>query len=304
MLIADTNEYHPLENAEVYRDSREPDGTNHPVVIMRVCYSITHIDLAYARSAHLARQAGLHIGHYAYLVAGVDAGAQGRFFAHLVKNTRGFLPGDSIWCDDEEGSGNQAPRVLQFLDAVHQSLHEPAAADGTYSGAAFWQAHLGSLPSNLNRWVAAYGAADPRLPGEDLWQFTDSRNVPGVVGPCDASIYKGTLEQFLTMVGAKAPAPSGKFLEDDMQQLVPGSRLALVWSDGAKTIRISSDAPAATPVPWHIAWYTEDSNSRGDCVVGTVDEPKIPGGRGCIVHRDDKPGDPSAEYQLSVVPST
>lgn len=305
MLIADTNEFHELADGDQYKNSREPDGTNHPVIIMRATYSITHIDLAYARSMKRAREAGLHVGHYAYMVANVDAAAQGHFFAHVVAATRGFNVGDSIWCDDEEGSGNQSPRVQAFLKAAHDALQSvPKEAEGAYSGAAFWQAHLGSLPTGVNRWVAAYGQSDPHLPSEDLWQFTDNQNVPGVAGPCDASIYKGTLSQFLSMIGATPSKPKTRLLEDNMQSLAPASRLAYPFDDEAKTIRFVTDAPAGSEVPGHIAWYTADSNSHFKLVVGSTIEVGIPGGRGAMIHRDDAPGDPTAQYQFNFITST
>jgi hypothetical protein len=304
MLIADTNEFHPLVDAVAYRDSREADGTNHPIIIMRVSYSITHIDLAYARNVRAARAAGLLIGHYGYMVAGADAAAQGKFFAHIVATTAGFKPGDTIWCDDEEGLDNQTDRAVQWLVAARGVLHDHGQDEGVYSGSNFWVAHLGSLPSGLNRWVAAYSPVDPKLAGEDLWQFTDARDVPGVSGPCDASIYKGTVDDWLKMIGASTSS-SGTFLEDStMQQLAPGTRLPFVWPDGAKTLRFSTDAPAGKEIPVHIAWYTQDPNWHDKVVVGNVTEPKIPGGRGCIIHRDDTPDSESGAYQLSVVAST
>lgn len=308
MIIADTNEFHPLVDAEAYRDSREPDGTNHPIVIMRVSYSITHIDLAYARSARAARAAGLYIGHYGYMVANVDAAAQGSFFGQIMMTTHGYQLGDSIWCDDEEGAGNQTPRAEAWLAAAHKVLKDHTQDEGVYAGSEFWQAHLGSLPTGPNRWVAAYGQPDPHLASEDLWQFTDARTIPGVSGPCDASIYMGDVNDWLKMIGAKS-SPSqpstGKFLEDpDMHQLEPASRLAFVWPAGAKTLRFTTDAPVGKEVPCHIAWYTADKNWSGKVAVGNVAEPTIPGGRGCMIHRDDPVDSETAGYQLSVVAST
>jgi len=308
MIIADTNEFHPLVDAVAYRDSREPDGTNHPIVIMRVSYSITHIDLAYARSIRMARAAGLYVGHYGYMVASIDAAAQGSFFGQVMMTTGGYHLGDSIWCDDEEGAGNQTPRAEAWLAAAHKVLLDHTQDEGVYSGADFWNAHLGSLPTGPNRWVAAYGVPDPKLASEDLWQFTDKRNVAGVSGPCDASIYMGNVNDWLRMIGAKS-SPSqpttGDFLEDpDMQELAPASRLPFTWPDGAKTIRFVTDAPATKPIPAHIAWFTEDKNWEGQVVVGNVTEPKIPGGRGCMIHRDDKADSDTKDYQLWVVAST
>lgn len=307
-VIADTNEFHPLDDAVAYRDAREPDGTNHPIVIMRATYSITHIDFAYVRNVRAARSAGLLIGHYGYMVASIDAAAQGNFFGHVMVGSGGYHLGDSIWCDDEEGEGNQTPRAEAWLAAAHQVLKDHTQDEGVYSGYEFWRAHLGSLGTGPNRWVAAYGQPDPKLASEDLWQFTSNRVMAGVRGPCDASIFMGNANDWLRMIGAKS-SPSqpsnGKFLEvPDMEKLAPGERMAFSWPDGSKTIRITTDAPAGQEVPWHIAWYADFPNSRGKAVVGDVSEPQIPGGRGCVVHRDDKAGDVSSNYQLNFTAST
>lgn len=209
LIIADTNEFHPLVNGPLYKNSREPDGTNHPIVIMRVNYGRVKVDERYGSSLVQARKAGLLVGHYCYLIAGDNAAAQGRYFANAIRNHGGFKHGDTVWCDDEEGAGNQAPRVDDFLDAARAILHNDPKSEGVYSGAAFWKAHLGNVPSNVLKWVAAYGQGDPNLPGEDLWQFTDKRVVPGVSGPCDASIFKGNVKDFMEKI--TPPHPQGPF---------------------------------------------------------------------------------------------
>jgi GH25 family lysozyme M1 (1,4-beta-N-acetylmuramidase) len=307
-VIADTNEFHPLVDAVAYRDSREADGTNHPIIIMRATYSNTHVDFAYVRNIRAARAAGLYVGHYGYMVANVDAAAQGNFFGQIMTQSGGYKLGDSIWCDDEEGSGDQTGRAEAWLAAAHKVLRDHTKDEGVYSGVAFWQAHLGSLPSGPNRWVAAYGQSDPHLASEDLWQFSDNRTMTGISGPCDASIYMGNTNDWLRMIGAKSSPsqpPSDIFLEDsDMQQVEPASRLAFTWPDGAKTIRFVTDAPAGSELPVHIAWFTADKNWKSTVVVGTVTEPDIPGGRGCMIHRDDAADSETAKYQLGVVAST
>lgn len=206
LLIADTNEFHPLTNGKSYRDTREPDGTNHPVVIMRATYSNDHLDLAYSTSIAEARAAKLLVGHYGYMVGGVDAASQGHFFGSTVKAHGGLKTGDTIWCDDEEGAGDQTARVKAFLAAAHALLGDPVKDEGVYAGAAFYDAHnLAKLPSGVLRWIAAYDQSDPGIAGEDLWQFTDKRSISGVVGLCDASIFKGTVDSLMRLVGVKGP---------------------------------------------------------------------------------------------------
>ena len=207
-VIADTNEFHPLANGKAYRDAREADGSNHPIVIMRATYSNNHQDLAYATSIAEARAAHLLVGHYGYMVSSVDAASQGHFFGTIVKAHGGIKLGDTIWCDDEEGAGNQTSRVKAFLTAAHGVLKDPVQDEGVYAGSAFYNAHsLAKLPSGVLRWIAAYDQPDPSVAGEDLWQFTDKRVMAGVSGACDASIFKGGVEELMKLVGLGDAGP-------------------------------------------------------------------------------------------------
>ena len=209
MIIADLNEFHFFINAVEYRDATEKDGTNHPVVILRATYSNNHVDIKYVQQLHVARQAGLLIGHYGYMVAGVDAAVQGTFFGNVVKANGGLLPGDTIACDCEEGSGDQAPRIEAFLAAAHAVLHDNPADEEAYSGAYFWKAHIGTVVVNgvtVHRWIAAYGQSDPNL-GEVIWQLADNWVFPGTSGneQCDGNRFNGTLNQYKVVMGVTAP---------------------------------------------------------------------------------------------------
>lgn len=202
MLIADVNEFHPLTDAAAYKAGRAPDGSAFDVVILRATYSTWHVDNAYVGSVGKARAAGLVVCHYGYLAASDDAAAAGRFFGETLKSN-GWQSGEPIFCDDEEGSGDQSPRVIAFLAAAHAVLNDDTNDEGDYSGEAFAAAHLASLPAGVHSWRAAYGqAAVP--PGAELWQYTDNRDVAGVSGPCDCSIFNGTLDQFVALFAAKA----------------------------------------------------------------------------------------------------
>lgn len=182
------------------------------MVIVRATYSNTHIDNAYGASIAQARAGHLYTGHYGYMTASVDAFAQGVFFGNTVKMHGGVQPGDTIWCDAEEGSGDQTPRIQAFLTGAHQVLQNLPQDEGAYSGAAFWKAHIGAVTVNgasVLKWIAAYGQGDPSM-GENFWQYTDAATVfPGVAGPCDGSIFNGTIDQYLALVGAGNNHPGG-----------------------------------------------------------------------------------------------
>lgn len=298
MIITDTNEFHPLVNAMLYRDSREPDGSNHPIVIMRASYGTAKVDAWYPTSIRLARGAGLLVGHYGYMVANVDAGAQGRFFAQAIKNHGGVQFGDTFWVDDEEGLGNQSTRAMQFLAAAHNIIGDHTGDEGVYSGAAFWVAHLTGVPKGEKRWVAAY-TSNPKLPGQNLWQFTDAHHVPGVSGAADASIFNGTLGDWKRLFGFTTPSTT-RLLEANMEYLAPGEKKFFSWDDAAKSIRIGSDLQDGTEIPGHIAWFSADPNTDFTVIQDNVTEITIPGGRGAVVHRDDTSDSPTAGHSFGV----
>jgi hypothetical protein len=144
------------------------------------------------------------LGFYQYLAADVDAAHQAADFAAIVAAAGPLRPGEFLLCDDEEGAGDQAPRVNAWFDVVDIAFHDPAA-DWVYSGLNFYRAHLGATRSGAHRWLAAYGPTEPAEPHE-LWQFTSSNTFPGVPGKADASRFHGTVAQLVALNAPPAPS--------------------------------------------------------------------------------------------------
>lgn len=292
MLIADTNEFHPLTNGPAYAAGHAPDGSPFAVVIMRATYSNTHEDSAYAGSIAQARAAGLMVGHYGYMTAGVDAGAQGSFFGRVVAAHGGLRAGDSIWCDDEEGTGSQEPRAAAFLQAAHAVLNDSPMDEGVYSGSAFYAAHLGVRPVlngiQSHLWIASYGGSEPNQ-GENLWQFSDTSTAfPGVAGPCDASIFNGTAADYRAQfTPASAPAAAAVAPPPPIPPVTKENPVALTtlteWcsTDGNGDGYVDFAVPAGAAVvgaPWADAWDPAESGSYDHPSCTRVVGPKIPAG--------------------------
>jgi hypothetical protein len=210
MLIADLNEFvfFFTGGGRAYAAGQAADGSPYSVVILRATYSNSHVDTKYVSNLAEARAAGLLVDHYGYMNQATDAASQGTFFGETVKAHGGLRPGEAIYCDCEEGGGDQAPRVEAFLAAAHAVLGDPVQDEGEYSGASFFVAHLGTTPSGFHRWIAAYQPSDPKVPGEEEWQFTDHQTMPGVSAPCDCTIFNGTLAQYKARFSPPAPAPA------------------------------------------------------------------------------------------------
>ena len=123
------------------------------------------------------------------------------FFAGTVLGGGPLLGADVPVLDLEDGVGDLHDWTLAFLE-------EGAARFGTkvllYSGGPFLSSHncaqLDIAQASAGLWIAAYQSSPPPIPngfaGSGLpwwWQHTDSATIPGVSGPCDESIYMGTL---------------------------------------------------------------------------------------------------------------
>lgn len=277
MLLADLSEFVYFTDAQAYAAGHAPDGTPYDVVILRVSYSNYHVDAKLQSNLTQARNAGLLVLFYFYLEQGVDPASQGTFFAQTLQSVGGLQPGEGIFCDCEEGSGDLTPNVEAALAAAHAVLGDPVTDEGVYSGASFFATHLGTTPSGYHRWIASYGTPNPGE-GEVLWQFTDTENMPGISAPCDCSIFTGTLAQLKALFGAGAPVNE----EDHMTKLVqatnPASNVTSQFVIRCSDVLYAPDATTSSwayqncnggqgpleAVPWEvILWWNHNQAPTG-----------------------------------------
>jgi hypothetical protein len=166
-----------------------------PAVILRA-HSGNGVDPTLASRQPQARAHCQVVGYYLYLVKGRDAATQGREAAAAIGKLRA---GEFTVVDAEEGDGDQSARVEAAADALD------AACGGhawVYSGESFGHDHLTRL-TGRKRWVAAYRSSEPA--GDHvLWQHTDKEPHPGI-GPCDCSIFHGTVQQLKALIDGAAP---------------------------------------------------------------------------------------------------
>lgn len=227
------------------------------IVIARVNYGNTAIDQQADRNIDGLRAAGTDaIGWYCYLISSQDPVAQADTFCRVLQAHGGLRRNELVVCDDEEGSGDQSSRVDAFLARVDAVLQADTAQDAWYSGLNFAQVH--NLPAaNGHRWIAAYQDAEPTSVAHDLWQFTDAMSFPGIANPCDASVFHGTLSDFLALIGAGGTFMSGP-LDDPAQQEALADdalRVRSILTDG---IQSAHDWAAGTTVQrpeWNIYLY-------------------------------------------------
>lgn len=228
LVIADTSEFQGRINWQAYV------AAGFPAAIIRAHngYRADHTFVVNRSDAHAAAIRAL--GMYQYLAASRDAAAQANELCDLVGPLR---PGEWLICDLEEGAGDQEARGHAWLSTVVGRLHDAGTAEELYSGAYFLLAHNLAASGFKRIWVASYGTAEPGIPHEE-WQFTDARSFPGMSGPCDASLFHGTIEQLLAHIGTPSTTTPA---EDTMPQWINGTVPA-------------SNAPVVVLVPAGDAW--------------------------------------------------
>ena len=173
-----------------------------PAVILRAHngYRADHTFAARRADAHTH---GLRaVGLYCYLVKDRDAAVQAHEAAAVIGRLQ---PGEMVWVDVEEGSGDQSSRAETFAREIDSACGGHA---GIYSGESFLTDHLrGTYGRRI--WVAAYRTSEPTAT-HALWQHSDREPHRGVSGPCDCSIFHGSADDLRTLFGwppATKPAP-------------------------------------------------------------------------------------------------
>lgn len=133
------------------------------------------------------------IGIYQYLVGDRLIADQ----AHDLLATVGELrPGEYLIADEEDDgiALSHFPSVF----ATWCGIVEPASRQyaSSYLGNAKAPALSTQYTGRRARWIARYGPA-PTVP-YTLWQRSDRAAAPGVPGPCDESVFAGSIEQLIS----------------------------------------------------------------------------------------------------------
>jgi hypothetical protein len=186
LILADVSEFQGSINWAAY-------GSANPAVVVRA-HNSSRADNYWSANLAGARAHCQWRMFYQYLSAGADPVAA----AHAFQATTGpLLPGEVACLDLEEGTGDQRGRRQAWIDA----LKDPV--EWTYSGLYFARTHLSGVKVE---WLAAYGQSEP-TDAHSLWQFSSAVRFAGISGPCDGSVFNGTLAQLQALTKT---TPSGK----------------------------------------------------------------------------------------------
>lgn len=229
-------------------------NAGYQAAVARTSYGYAHDDHQWAYNLAGMRRR-LRVRHfYQFLVAGEDATAQAKRHCDLIGQ---LLPGEFVWLDLEEGSGDQSGRAAAWFAYVDGRFGR--GRSGLYSGYYFARDHLGGWPPPCAHgrplWLANYQGALPGF-GFDLWQCSDGvygrvQNFAGI-GKCDASYWPGAIYTLAALGGSPAPVSTGTAPasappahhpkgDDDMILLHPGDYAPIGLSDAPATMAIGND---------------------------------------------------------------
>lgn len=170
-------------------------------------------------------------------------------------------PGELPPVIDVEDEGGQRPAEIARLVKIWLArVRERLGVDAiVYTGPAFWRDSVGGADVERPLWIAHYTSACPQIPPPwtswMFWQYTASGRVPGIYGPVDLDVFRGTLDELRgTMMMAAASAARARQVA---MPVTPPRRTNLLSrppprgqssSGAAATMPAKSGRSVATPI--------------------------------------------------------
>jgi lysozyme len=181
-------------------------GSGAAFAYIKASEGAAHVDRAFEANWRGAKAAGLARGAYHFFTLCQPGLAQARHFLGAV-DARGELPPAL----DAEHMGpcrrgptmdDPAREILVFLDEVERiSGQRPIV----YTTRRFHEAHLKGRLAGERFWIASIGAP-PQVRRDEwiFWQFDHSGRRPGVAGPIDLNVYRGSKRSFAAFLNDAA----------------------------------------------------------------------------------------------------
>ncbi len=137
---------------------------------------------------------GIPFGVYLYSYAkSVEAAKrEAEHVLRLVKPYKDLLSYPIYYDLEEAGTENGAvDRAIAFGDIIEAE----GFWCGIYANEYWWKNHLKGL-DRFTKWVAKYSKSKPSVDGMDIWQYTSSGNVDGIIGSVDCNhVYRNLVEE-------------------------------------------------------------------------------------------------------------
>lgn len=153
-------------------------------VIIRCGYGMDQTnqdDKYWKRNADECTRLGIPFGVYLYSYADTDTKSRSEA-AHVLRCIKGYKLSYPVYYDleeEKEGTRRQAVRGARiFADIVEAAGYQV----GIYANENWYKTIIGSALDKYTKWVAKYSTKAPDVPNVDIWQYTSSGSVPGLIG--------------------------------------------------------------------------------------------------------------------------
>ncbi len=163
-------------------------------------------------------EVGLIRGAYDFADFSKDPTLDARFYVRAVRAAVGFrTAGDFAVLDAEGPTALPSKAVVRWIRAwtaeVRRLTRYPESRVVIYTGKWWWTPHTDNstvfAQAGNPLWLSGY-SREPSLPGWkwSWWQYSESADVPGVSGPSDMSVWRGTLQALRKLAGYPVPPKS------------------------------------------------------------------------------------------------
>ncbi|MBG6121392.1 glycoside hydrolase family 25 protein [Corynebacterium aquatimens] len=186
--------------------------------IVKATESTGFVNPSYAQDVESARANGLEVGAYHFARPGIDARAQARHFANVIKSG----PANTLppVLDLEVDEGLSAAQLQQWTrDFMDELKKLTGRTPILYTYKYFWIGKMANTTefAEFPLWLAAYQTSPPAPVGGwdrvDIWQRSGSGRVAGVPTIVDMNLFNGDKNQLKAFAAGNNEAAGGQFAQ-------------------------------------------------------------------------------------------
>lgn len=175
-------------------------------VYMKSTEGTDHIDREYKNNYYLAKEVGLKVGTYHFYTFGKDGREQAQ---HFINNSN-IYSGDIIPAIDVEHSyinratttKNSYNNMIAELRSMEEVLNEHYGVRPIiYTNKECYKLYIKDNFPNNPLWICdLHNVPNDDHSHWDIWQFSHTGTLKGVVGNVDLNFYRGTFEEFKSLL--------------------------------------------------------------------------------------------------------
>ncbi|URZ06499.1 GH25 family lysozyme [Clostridium felsineum] len=161
------------------------------VVIQKATEGLYHNDSLLNYRYPKITSIGLKIGYYHFANNSGDPVGEAQ---HFLSRIQGLHSDTCLWLDIENQPNWKKQQAIAYTNQFISYVQSQGYKIGVYTGLSFYYEYLqGNIPSNIPLWLASYGRQPLQYPSLVSWQYSESGNLPGVVGNVDTDYFNDSI---------------------------------------------------------------------------------------------------------------